>query len=59
MTDVCPICEGKLGKRIILTNPPLRGRKCEKCGRVEDVPRELITRSPKNQLKWGETWSTY
>ena len=47
MRDICPICGGKLGKEIWLRNPPNRSRKCTKCGRVEDVPRDEITVHPR------------
>ena len=49
MTDVCPICGGKLGTEIWMINPPIRGRKCKSCGRVEEIfSREEITRHPSN-----------
>lgn len=40
MTDICPICGGEFNREIWLVNPPIRGMKCSKCGRVEEVFRE-------------------
>ena len=59
MSDICPICGGKLGSEVLLNNPPMRGRKCKKCGRIEDVPKDTIIRQPKNGYRWKEPWSIY
>lgn len=50
-SDICPICGGVLGKEIWLNNPPNRGKKCTKCGRVDEIPREEITIHPRNGYK--------
>ena len=59
MSNICPICGGELAKEILYNNPPMRGRKCKKCGRVEDVPKEMEIRRPKNGYRWKEPWSMY
>lgn len=52
--DNCPICGGKLGPEIMLLNPPNRGRKCKKCGRVDETPKHKYIRHSKNGYKWSE-----
>ena len=51
MTDICPICGGEFKKEIWLENPPVRGMKCGKCGRVEEVFREDGKKHPRNNHK--------
>lgn len=51
MTDICPICGGKLEREIWLENPPVRGLKCEKCGRVEEIFRKDMKTHPRTDHK--------
>ena len=53
MRDICPICGSKLSKEVCLNNPPNRGMKCTKCGRVEEIPREEHRYHPHNGWKPG------
>ena len=47
MSDICLICGGKLGAEIWMINPPIRGMKCLKCGRVEEVFRDEAKSHPR------------
>lgn len=51
MTDICPICGGEFKREIWLENPPIRGMKCGKCGRVEEVFLKDGKKHPRNNHK--------
>lgn len=55
MIDICPICGSQLSKEIWLMNPPTRGLKCTKCGRVEETFGDAHLSHPRNCCK-GRTY---
>lgn len=57
--NICPICGGELSKEVYFQNPPNRSRKCTKCGRMNEMPREKVFRRPRNGYNRGAEWSTY